>query len=188
MVRKKLTAEEKAARKHQRSAERKNARIREDVPLFADQLPQNTAEGEYWHWRRNKACAAEETRGYYNGVNIFQCLQLQRIWKVAFQFVGEEEFVKLDAYSRRTYPCETYWYGFWKKVLSGERVEFGRELVKDRQPGQPAVVCTDWYEQKHMTSEEFYALFPYQWDDPPAAPDDGGLARLVEKLLRHRQS
>jgi len=59
MSRRKRTPEERERRRHRASANRKNAQLRTELPLFADQLPEHTAEGEYWHWRRNKALAAE---------------------------------------------------------------------------------------------------------------------------------
>jgi hypothetical protein len=32
------------------------------------------------------------------------------------------------------------------------------------------VVCTDWYECRHLSREEFYALFPFR----EAPPSSGG--------------
>ena len=51
----KMTPGEKLARE----ADRRNARVREDVPLFADQLELGTAEGLYWKRRRDWARAAD---------------------------------------------------------------------------------------------------------------------------------
>ena len=87
----------------------------------------------------------------------------------------------LDAHCRRTYPFG-HWYGFWCRALTGERVELAFRRVEGRQPGQPDVVCTDWYEQRHLSREEFYALFPFK-DPDPAPADDGGLAARLDAIL-----
>ena len=46
-------------REAQRKADKKNAAAYAEAPLFADQLPQVTAEEEYWHHRRIVALARE---------------------------------------------------------------------------------------------------------------------------------
>jgi hypothetical protein len=180
MKRRKLTPEEREHRRHERSAARKNAKLKAEVPLFADQLPQHTAEGEYWHWRFNKATAAERC-AHVEGLQLLDVLRLLAIRTYALKVAGKEAFAKLDAYCRRTYP-PGHWYGFWCRVLTGERIEFGFRRVEDRGDGQPAVVCTDWYERRHLSREEFDARFPFK-DPEPAPVDDGGLAAHVDAVL-----
>ncbi len=140
----KLTPEGKQRRREEQSAARKNAKLRAAAPLFADLLPEHTPEGEYWHWRRNKALAAERL-GYLAGSRILDELLVgQAIRPYAATLVGAEAFAKLDAYCQCIFQSRSYWYRFWRDVLTGKRVEFKLERVENRQPGQPAVVCTDW--------------------------------------------
>src|SRR5262249_19081782 len=171
MRRRKLTPAERERRRHGASAARKNARLRAGLPLFADQLPGHTADGEYWHWRRHKALAAERT-AYASGCQPLDVLRRVAIRTYAREATGEEAFAQLDAYCRRTYP-PGYWYGFWCRALTGERIELAFRRVEGRRPGQPAVACTDWYERRHLSRAAFYALFPFQ-DPEPAPTEDGG--------------
>ncbi len=162
----KLTPEKNQRRREEQSAARKNAKLRAASPLFADLLPEHTPEGEHWHWRRNKALAAERL-GYLAGSRILdELLVCQAVRPYAASLVGAEAFAKLDAHCQCVYSSRSYWYGFWRDVLTGKRIEFKLERVENRQPGQPAVVCTDWYECRHMSPEEFYARFPYRMESP----------------------
>src|SRR5262245_185767 len=133
MRQRKLTPQERERRRHGAGPARKNARRRAEGPLFADQLPQHTAEGEYGHWRRNKALAAERT-AYVWGCQLLDVLRLVPIRAYAREAMGEEAFAQLDAYCRRTYP-PGYWYGFWCRALTGGRIEFAFRRVEGRQPG-----------------------------------------------------
>src|SRR5262245_17444374 len=108
MGRRKVTPEERERRRHEANAARKNAMLRADVPLFADQLPEHTADGEYWRWRRNKAEAAERT-GYLWGLRLLDVLRLIAIRRHALRAAGAEAFAKLDAHCRSTYPAG-HWY------------------------------------------------------------------------------
>src|SRR5262245_19048351 len=128
MRRRKLTPQERERRRHRASAARKNARLRAEVPLFADQLPGHTAAGEYGHWRRNKAPAAKRT-AYVWGCQLLDVLRLVAVRAYARKATGEEAFAKLDAYCRHTYP-PGYRYGFWCRALTGERIELAFRRVE----------------------------------------------------------
>jgi hypothetical protein len=180
----KLTSQEKQRRREEQSAARKNAQLRAAAPLFADLLPEHTPEGEHRHWRRNKALAAERV-AYLAGSRILDELQVcQAIRPYAASLVGPEAFAKLDAYCQRVYPSRAYWYGFWRDVLTGKRIEFKLERVENRRPGQPALICTDWYQHQHMSQEEFYARFPFKTQPPLDSGFEGAV--LVEEILATR--
>jgi len=175
----KLTTEEKQRQRDEQSAARKNAKLRADAPLFAGLLPEHTPEGEHWHWRRNKALAAERV-AYIAGNQILDELQVcQSIRPYAAALVGTEAFAKLDAHCQSVYQSRAYWYGFWRDVLTGKRVELKLERVENRQPGQPAVICTDWYECRHLSQEEFYVRFPFR----KLPPLEGGFEAEGEAIL-----
>jgi hypothetical protein len=180
-MRKKRTEAEKLWRRRQQAADRKNARLRDEVPLFADQLPQHTAEGEYWRWRLNLSEGVERC-AYVEGCRLLGILRLVAVTGFARKALGEVTFARLDAHCRQVYRSPDYWYGFWCRVLTGERIELAFARVENRQPGQPAVACTDWYEQCHLSREEFYERFPFK-DTDPEPPDDGGLAAQLDALL-----
>jgi hypothetical protein len=176
-----LTPAEKQARRHQQNADKKNARLREEIPLFVDQVPVETAEGERWHWRRNIANGIEHLH-MRHGYHFLTLLHLILIRRFAREAIAPEMYAKLDGYCRRTFPCRyTYDYGFWKRVLTGEKIEFRMEVIADRKPGEPCMRCVEWYAQRHMTSEEFYQRWPV---DPlgDAVDIDGQGGAMVAEL------
>jgi hypothetical protein len=134
--------------------------------------------GKRFRRRRRNVARAAEHGGYVSGCQILNELLVHHIRRHARGLLGDAAFAKLDAYCFRTYARD-HWYGFWCKVLTGGRVEFAFARVENRQPGQPAAVCTDWHEQQHMNREEFYALFPY--NDPP--PPESGFEAEAEAIL-----
>jgi hypothetical protein len=173
----------KANKAFQQSANRKNAKVMKQAPLFAHLEPQATAEGERRRWMRNKAKAAEHG-DYIDGMHLLDELRVtQLVRRVARGLVGDEAFEKLDAHCKQVYHATEYWYNYWLRVLTGERIEFGYRKVENRQPGQPAVVCTEWYERRHMSRDEYYRLFPYGNPKPPdsgyEAEGEAILARLT---------
>ena len=179
-----------AGRRAVARARRENATEAEVLPLlaYAGLVADHTAEEMYWRWRRSKAVAAEGWAGEVNGDDLLRDLQLIAVRRFALATVGAEAFEKLDGYCHRTYRSSSYWYGFWRDAFSGKRIEFAFERVMDRRPGEPAVRCTDWYERRHLSRDEFHARFPYQ-DEAPQPADDGGLAaRLDEALIRKRSA
>ncbi len=176
----KLTPEEKQRRREEQSAARKNPKLRAAAPLFAGLLPEHTPEGEHWHWRRNKALPAEPL-GYLAGSRILdELLVCQAIRPFATSLVGPEAFARLDTHCQSVYSSRSYWYGFWRDVLTGKRIEFQLERVENRQPGQPALICADWYQHQHMTPEEFHARFPHRMQPPL----DGGFESEGLQVLK----
>src|SRR5262249_23663802 len=149
----------------------------EKYPLFAQAgiVTDHTPQEMYHRWRRNVAEAAERL-GVILGSRILDELHTHKIRRHARGLVGEEAFAKLDAHCGRVYQSRDYWYGFWRDVLTGKRIELAYEKVIDRKPGEPAVVCTDWYEQQHMTTEEFYTTFPFnRFKDEPLTHDSAAI-------------
>ena len=85
-----MTAEEKQARRHQRRADKVNAKAREIIgPLFAEQAPQTNAEAEFWRWRRNIADGVERCE---NTVGVaahgLKWLKLRAIERMAVDLLG----------------------------------------------------------------------------------------------------
>jgi hypothetical protein len=173
------TRRHEAAKRSVSKADRLNEAEREAMPLLAAAglAADHTAASVHRHWRLTVARSAEDTRGYLGGVYVFHLLRLHRLERVARAHTGEA-FDKLRDYCRRTYPCITYYGEFWKRVLTGQRVEFAWERVENRRPGEPACRCTDSYQQAHMIEAEFYRQFPYKEETPPDQ-DDGGAAALL---------
>lgn len=174
MRRPKLSEEEKQRRRHERSAARKNAKVEKEIPLFAGLVEKATADTEFWHWRRNKGLAAENT-GHRQGREILDELRIcQCIRPFVRSLVGDEMFEKLDAHCQRVFQHRSYGYTFWLAVLTGKRIVFGYKRIPvdeeymKRYPmcGGIRVVEDGVYHHQHMTKEEFYAKFPYKVDMP----------------------
>jgi hypothetical protein len=175
----KLTPEQRQRRREEQGAARKNAKLRKEAPLFAGLLSEHTPETEHANWARNKAEAAERL-GFVFGMQILdECYLRQWLLPRFAQIVGASAYAGLIAYCQRTYPSVEFWYGFWCRVLTGDRIEFKLERVDDRQPGQPAVVCTEWYQCQHMSRKEFYARYPFK-RQPPL---EGGFEAEAEAIL-----
>lgn len=127
----KLTPEEKERRKHERSAARKNEKAAAEIgPLFAEQAPTTTAEDEYWHWRRNKARAADWGQRQDGGQVLGQ-IEEQHYRNLALSHIPEEWHGELCAYALRVYPSTDYRKGFWCEVLCGKQVVFSFKQVED---------------------------------------------------------
>src|SRR5262245_13828844 len=98
----KISPEEKQRRRHQRSAARKNARLQADAPLFADQLPQHTAEGEYWHWRRNVAnCVIHFHQHAGPAAKAARWIEEQYRDRLARQVLSPERYAQVKAHRDR---------------------------------------------------------------------------------------
>lgn len=161
MPRRKLTDAEKEARKHQRSADKRNAKTEEELGMFAALEPQADARSEYWRWRFNVAKHfGQPHTNADKGVLGLCWLELHAIERWARKTLGPVAD-KIAAHIRRVYPCPDYSAGIWAEVVAGKRLVFAVARVENRQPGQPAVVDTDWYEHLTMTREAFWQLFPY---------------------------
>lgn len=173
-----MTPEERAWRRREQSAKRKNEKREAEaaaVPLFAEQVkeivPEFTAANEFWHWRRNRASAGEHG-GYLEARDGLVAFQIRVVIERYVRAVlGEEVFAKLLDKCKRTYPSVSYWYEFWKKVMCGELIELAIEKNPDFKPGcgMKAIRVTDSYQHQHMTPAEFYAMFPYA---EATLPDD----------------
>lgn len=202
--RKKLTPEEKERRKHERSAARKNAKIQEQIPLYASQEPQHTPEGEYWHWRTNKALAVENCSIYDQGSRGLRWIEIQAIERWAVELVGPEYAAKMTEHVRRVYPMPGYGASVWCGLLTGNtKVEIIDRVERlGSQPfawvncntGEPMTTTiqkikmhsTKWPPEgwtPPITREQFYARFPYE-DKAIESPDDGGLAELMASIFR----
>jgi hypothetical protein len=149
------------------------------MPLFAHLEPKVTAQDEYWHWRRNQALAADHLGRLFTlqQLDEFQTRHLVR--RVARELVGPEWFAWLDAYCLETYRCPSYWRGFWRRVLTGGAVVLSWRKVAQRQPGGPAVVEGEVYQEAHMTAAEFDERFP--WKEP--SDQECGFEAEAERLL-----
>lgn len=159
-------------------AAKRNKAAREAAPLFADLFQEVTPAQEHWRWMRNNAMGAEHAGRRTGGVLLGVVQVMQTIRPFAKDLLGLDTFQKLDAYCFRVFHASDYWYSFWKRVLTGERIELMHAPIPDLPPGKYGSVCTDWYEHQHMTAEEFYARFPYQH----AAPLESGFEKSVPKL------
>lgn len=180
----KLTEEQKRQRRHARRAAKENAKVREQIPLFADLVPQSTPEIEHWRWRRNISEGVERISVMQWTNRFDEWFTIHILEFVARGLIGNDVvFFKLREKCHRTYPSSSYFYQFWKKVLCGERVEFSYHKVENRQPGQPCVVCDEWYQHPHMTPEEFYQRFPYK-DEAPPGHDGRELWGKLQGILR----
>jgi hypothetical protein len=172
-----------AGKRAVRRAERENAKEADALPLlaYAGLVADHTADEMYRRWRRNASQGVERFE-YIRGGQLLGDLQCVAIRRYALGVVGAELFAKLDAYCRRTYQSSGYWYGFWRSVLTGERIEFAFERVENRKVGEPAVRCVDWYEARHLSRDNFHARFPFK-EEAPAPFDDGGLAAHLDALF-----
>lgn len=118
-TRKKLTEQEKLARRLQRSADRKNAKTQAEIPLFADQLEPATFESEKRAWQFNKAYHAGERCSELEGNRGLASLACNVFRRLAAQHLGAR-FAEVDQYIRATYPS-SYWGMTWKEVLASQR-------------------------------------------------------------------
>jgi hypothetical protein len=194
--RQKLTDEQKRWRRHQRRAAKENAKTKEEIPLFADQVPERTATDEYWRWRHNVACAAEwggqcGTTGLAGALGKFTEYWLKRL---ASAHVSAEMLEQLQAFRVRCYPDgHDDGVSFWMGVLCGQRVVTGYRVAFD-----PAKI-TQWNKDgRYRIEEGILQLSPAPWtkqalwefmeqgrEKPPPVPDNG-LAEKVAEVLGKR--
>jgi hypothetical protein len=128
-------------------AARNNGAARAALALLTGQVEPTTVAAAYWRW--TKAHAGEGGGAY--GADVLLCKwQVYRVRMLALRLLGREA---CDAHCKRPYPNDgVSWLAFWRNVLTGERIEFTRERVADRKPGEPALRCTAWYEQRQLSS------------------------------------
>lgn len=178
----KLTDEQKRQRRHERCAKKTNEGLRESMPLFAEMFL-STPELEFWRWRKNVSEGVERVQARIFSDKFDDWFTIPIIENAARCLIGDDAvFSRLHDKCRRTYPHSGYYYGYWKNVLCGERIELPLRKAEDRQPGQPAVVCDAWYQCQHMTTEEFYRRFPYK-DETPLGHNDQELWRKLQAIF-----
>jgi hypothetical protein len=125
------TTDQIARRRIAKKVAARNAQAREAAPLFAEQVPVETVEGEYWKWRRGKAMVqGGEAAAELWSVDRKWTLRMVRA--IARQVMGQADFDIADS-------CR--WTGdvmmFWRDVLTGcrrivlewERIDEGMRTV-----------------------------------------------------------
>lgn len=192
-----LTPEERERRKHQRSADRKNAKLSAEHPLFVDHLKAEgaftDAEKEYWHWRRNKANAAGVFEVAGPAVEGLRWIDVQAAERIIGRIAGSE-LDGIRAYARRTYPNpSTIMCVYRGMVTRGQQMEFGYrveerpELITRYNPTGMKLIPTGTFPGDGfvppMTDAEWDAMF--RTPEPAEAPDDGELvARYLAAFTR----
>lgn len=156
----------------QRKADKINAKVAAEIPLFADQAEKVSPEAIYWHWRRHCSAGGEHGVRQFEGNRLLQVFQVRFIRDFARGHMTAEQFTLMDARCFATYPGAEYWYDFWRQVLTGEKIPLRYGKVENRQPGQPAtIVVESWppadWKPPFANRDEFYAKFPYKDQDPP---------------------
>jgi hypothetical protein len=102
---------------HQRKADRINAKLRAQLPLFANQAEVSAADMERL-WRRRKAQAAESV-STFKGCRLLGWFAVGRLLALARQNLAAEVYASLHGYCASTYPAlPEYWSSFWSGVLS----------------------------------------------------------------------
>jgi len=167
--------------RHAQSAARKNARDAEELPLFAALLGKHTARSE--HERVQLAAARCEAHGTAidGGRLLDELTYYQKLLPLARSLLDEDDFLRLRAYCHRVYPSVDYWRNFWRRALTGERIELDwvRAAEDVRKPGEPAVRCVFAHQQQVLTRAEFDALFPDE-HEPTAGGESPALSLKPE--------
>lgn len=191
----KLTAEQKLANKVERKRkaleDKAFAAVGGRGSLFAELAEPVTADQAAWHMRQTRARMVEHLHSCPAGPAVFglEALQLFAIEQTARRLLGDELFVKLNEYARRTFSnIVGYGYGFWCGVLSGEQqVTFGFTKIEDStcklgfrmfptETFPPAGFVAP------MTKAEFYAAFPFSKAEETAEPETAD--RLFDEVMR----
>ena len=163
--------------RHAASAARRNARDADDLPLFAALLTPHTAATEHQRVRFGAARGVELSAALAGGRLLDALTYYQKLLPLARSLLDEDAFLRLHAYCQRVYPSAPYWLSFWRRALTGERVELDWVRAADevRTPGEPALRCVFAHEQPVLTRAAFDALFPDQHEptvggESPALP------------------
>lgn len=199
--RRKLTDEEKAWRRHQRRADRENAKAIAESGMFAavpGEVQEVTADDMWRRWRANVALGVERI-GHVGLVGLVRPLAVVlalHIEQYARQTIGSD-FDRVRAHALKTYGA-SYWqeyaYGFWQELLTGGkeivfswraecRPEWVNENNKDGRRTFPDEVFPPRGWMPPLTREQFWELFPYRDPEPGPEPDDGGLFDRVMALI-----
>ena len=109
-----MTHHKKLVRRAEQKAARKNAKLKAEIPLFADQVPASTAIGEYWHTRFVKAGAIEGVEELMADRMLEQfhagCLR-----QLAQRVLPAEAFERLNA---EHWVQEAYPVMYWTQILT----------------------------------------------------------------------
>jgi hypothetical protein len=195
-----MTDDEKLLRRIARSAAKKNAKVKEQHPLFAEVLEADgmltTPKAEYWRWRRNVANAAENvgTLGNDPAFRGLKWIELLAIERHAATFIPAEDLAAIIQHMRHTYPMPAFGPTVWCGILCGKqyvyrlRVEFRPELVNQwNRDGRTAVPDGSWpptgWTPPH-TPDSFWEMFPYHDAKPEDLPDDGVYEKLQVALMQ----
>lgn len=188
MAKKLMSEEEKAHRRLQRKADKKNAKTLAEVPLFADLEPKATARSEYWHQRRTAAGWYKESApaGFAAaGMAGMEWLRFRAIERFAATVIGPEITAKIVAHIIRVYPMPDYGVGVFSEILTGRKVVFNFIRVENRQPGQPATLEGETFQRTVLTREQLEERFglTVRSDDRGHQPDDGDLMARVQEII-----
>lgn len=184
----KLTEEQKAWRRLQRKADKKNAKTLAEMPLFAALEPKADARSEYWHQRRWAAGRYTEAApaGFAAaGMAGMEWLRFRAIERFAATVIGPEITAKIVAHIIRVYPMPDYGVGVFSEILTGRKVVFNFIRVENRQPGQSATIEGETFQRQILTREQLSERFPnsIRSDDRGHQPDDGGAMEVLQRFL-----
>ncbi len=148
-----MTEQEKLSRRLQRKADKANDKVREEIPLFADQVPEVTRDQLFWKWRRQTAIGADQGSAWGWGNTLLDKFLESFLERLAFARIPEA--AKLKEYRDHTYPSAGGGYGssFWKKCLTGARQVVGYERTPEGK-----VVDRAFVNARPMPVEELAAL------------------------------
>jgi len=96
-----------------------NAKVRGELPLFADQVPLVTREALYWRWRRQKAMIEGSEPGGF-GAELLDKFKEAFLRRLALTALPAEVMRDIQEYREGTYPRAGSGYGsrFWVEVLT----------------------------------------------------------------------
>lgn len=201
--------DQKAWRRHQRRADRENAKAIAAAGMFADvpgEVHAVTAVDMYWRWRRNKALAAENCADVTgSAIRGLKWIELQAIERWAVELLGMSLAVELIAHVRSVYPMPDYGPTVWCRLLSGQYDVVYRWHIKEGPDKTISIRNRDDEEiivnlsgrtliaegrfpppgwSPPITREQFWERFPYREPAPDPEPDDGRLFDRVMAAIR----
>src|SRR5262249_45259523 len=134
-----LTQIEADTLRAKRKADRINAKVATEAPLFVDQIPKATTEGEYWKRRFMKAhCPSGEA-----AAELWRVDQRANLWllrMLAKRVMDPPDFLTAEECSRGigAGPTDRFWtdvlLGRKRMVLSRDRISHGWRPCFDRAP------------------------------------------------------
>jgi hypothetical protein len=174
----KMTEAEKQARKHQRYADKQNAKAREEAPLFADQVPQMTARDAYLKWRRNVARNVIHGE-HHTGKAALGLRMVNALWLagLAKRLLTREQFAVCLETVAKFRPDSDQYGSWWFNLLTGREGAYRLELrtspewVNKYNPDGKRVFHVDHVKldpAPYTTEQLMAALYPV----PAEAPSD----------------